>query len=49
MDVSVTLPPVQNVVLVPAVITDADGIAFTVIAMALETGEEQPLAVTIEV
>ena len=46
MDVSVTLPPVQNVVTLPALIVAADGIAFTVTTIEFDADEEQPLTVT---
>jgi hypothetical protein len=45
-EVSVTLPPEQKVVALPAEIVGVEGIGLTVTAVAEEAAEEQPLVVT---
>jgi len=47
LDVSVTLPPLQNVVGPPGVIVGVVGIGFTVTVVAVEGELVQPLAVTV--
>jgi hypothetical protein len=49
LDVSVTLPPSQNVVGPPGVMVGVAGIEFTVTAVAAEGALEQPEAVTMTV
>jgi len=49
LEVSVTLPPVQNVVGPPGVIVGVAGIGLTVTAVAAEAALEQPLVVTMTV
>ena len=49
LDVSVTLPPAQNVSGPPALSVGVTGIAFTVTVVAAEAALEQPFAVTITV
>jgi hypothetical protein len=46
LDVSVTLPPVQNVVGPPGVIVGVGGVGLTVTLVAAEAALEQPLFVT---
>jgi hypothetical protein len=46
LDVSVTLPPVQNVVGPPGVIVGVAGIGLTVTVVAADAALLQPLAVT---
>jgi hypothetical protein len=46
---NVTLPPLQKVIALPAVIVDADGIAFTVTTIAFDADDEHPLLVTTHV
>jgi hypothetical protein len=46
LDVSVTLPPLQNVVGLPGVIVGGAGIGFTVTVVASDGGLAQPLVVT---
>ena len=48
-EVSVTLPPVQNVVGPPALIVGVDGIGFTVTLVAADAALVQPLVVTVTV
>ena len=48
-DVSVTLPPAQNVVGPPGVIVGVDGIALTVTVVAADAELVQPLVVTVTV
>ncbi len=48
-ELKVTLPPLQKVVVLPAVIVGADGIGFTVTTIAFEAADEHPLVVTIQV
>ena len=45
LDVSVTLPPVQNVVGPPGVIVGVAGVGFTVTVVAADAALLQPLAV----
>ena len=49
LELNVTLAPLQNVVALPALIAGADGTAFTVTTIALETTDEQPLLETVQV
>ena len=49
VELSVTLPPEQNVVALPALIVGADGIAVTVTTIALDGDDEHPLTVTTHV
>ena len=49
MDVSVTLPPEQNVVALPALIVAADGITLTVTTIEFDADEVHPLLVTVAV
>ena len=46
LDVSVTLPPSQNVVGPPGVIVGVAGIGFTVTVVAADAALEQPRLVT---
>jgi hypothetical protein len=48
-DVSVTLPPAQNVVALPGVIVGVAGIGFTVTLVAADAALAQPLVVTMTV
>ena len=48
-DVSVTLPPAQNVVAVVVDIIGVDGIGLTVTVVADDADDEHPLVVTITV
>ena len=45
-DVSVTLPPVQNVVALPGVIVGVAGVGFTVTVVAADAALAQPDVVT---
>ena len=49
LDVSVTLPPVQNVVGPPALMVGVAGIGFTVTVVGAEAALVQPLVVTVTV
>ena len=49
LDVSRTLPPVQNVVGPPGVMVGVAGIGLTVTVVAAEAALVQPLAVTVTV
>jgi hypothetical protein len=48
-DVSVTLPPAQNVVAPPALIVGVAGIGLTVTLVAADAALAQPLVVTMTV
>ncbi len=48
-ELNVTLPPLQKVVVLPAVIVGADGTGFTVTTIAFDEADEHPLTVIIQV
>ncbi len=48
-ELKVTLPPLQKVVVLPAVIVGADGIGLTVTTIVFDELDEHPLVVTIQV
>ncbi len=48
-ELKVTLPPLQKVVVLPAVIVGADGTGFTVTTIAFDEADEHPLTVIIQV
>jgi hypothetical protein len=48
-ELNVTLPALQNVVALPAVIVGAVGIGFTVTIIAFDADDKHPLLVTIHV
>ena len=49
VEVSVTLPPEQKVVALPALMVGADGMAVTVTAIPFDGDDEHPLTVTTHV